>query len=174
MKSAAYGRQQKRGPISGSCASLSVVVVSAGSAHVAHDATQALTSATREVPAQVILVSKNNDPTLAKSVERNGGEFVVAPSGSSRAEMCDLGMSKVVGSIVAVRDDYAIGDAAWLETYRSVLSRGRSSVPVVPPKESVVMDTLVAGRVVRADAMDPLDALDPTAEADSPGMAAAV
>jgi hypothetical protein len=168
-----YGQQRKQaGTYSRSGASLSVVVVSSGSPAVAHRAAQALDGASRDLAAQVILVSQSNDPTLATSVERSGAEFVVAPSGSSRAEMCDLGMSRVLGTIVAVRDDFAIGNAAWLDTYRMVLKRSNAPVPV--PTESVVMDTLVAARGVLADSSDPRTSLVPTADSGSIGVATAV
>jgi hypothetical protein len=60
--------------------------------------------------------------------------------------MCDLGMSRVRGSIVVVRDDAAISDARWLDCYRSILPRRD-----VPREESVVMDTMMAARAGLAD-----------------------
>jgi hypothetical protein len=64
--------------------------------------------------------------------------------------MCDLGMSCATGSIVAVRDDVAVGDARWLDTYRAVVP---VRVDAVSPQrfESVVMDTQVARRVAMGD-----------------------
>lgn len=107
----------------------------------------ALRSASKDFEAQFILVSQNADPGLAASVERFGAEFVFAPPGSTRAEMCDLGMHRASGCIIAVRDDISVGDAGWLDSYRSVLVPR----PVAASKESVVLDTMVARRVARAD-----------------------
>ena len=143
----------------GNCASLSVVVVCSGSAITAQKAAQALRRASHQVVAQCIVVSREEDPSLASTVERTGAEFVKAPVGSSRAQMCDLGMSRATGSIVAVRDDVAVGDARWLETYLAVLPR--AEVTLTLPAESLVMDTtLVAGSVLRADSAQHYAKLD--------------
>ena len=152
-----------------SCASLSVVVVSSRPS-VSQQAAAALKAATRDFAAQLIVVSQNDDPAFATKVTHYGAEFVVAPMGSSRAAMCDLGMTRVKGSIVAVRDDVAIGDARWLDAYRAVLPR-REAVAATP-MESIVMDTLVAGRASLADA--PFASIEPRALAGSIEMAAAV
>jgi hypothetical protein len=175
MRSSVNGKQRTQPDRKSSLsASLSVVVVSSGSALLAQRATQALKTASRDLLTQLIVVSQNDDPALATSVEHVGAEFVVAPVGSSRAAMCDLGMTRVNGSIVAVRDDVAIGDAAWLDVYRAVLPRREVAVPAAAPLESVVMDTQVAGRVGRADGPAPFPALETTARAASIEMAAAV
>ena len=91
------------------------------------------------------------------AVQRNGAEFVEAPLGCSRAEMCDLGMSRANGTIVAVRDDVRVGDAGWLDAYRRVLPKVELSP--IAPIESVVMDTMVASRAVLADEPAATDAL---------------
>jgi len=149
----------------GKCASLSVVVVCSGSAITSQKAAQALRRASHNVAAQFIVVSREEDPSLASTVERTGAEFVKAPVGSSRAQMCDLGMSRATGSIVAVRDDVAVGNARWLDTYLAVLPRAEVTLTV--PVESLLMDTLVAGSVIRADSAQPYATLDKRA-----GMAA--
>ena len=155
----------------GTCASLSVVVVSSGSALAAQRATQALKTASRDFPAQFIVVAQDDDPAFVLSVERTGAEFVVAPSGCSRAEMCDLGMSRASGTIVAVRDDVAIGDASWLDAYRAVLPKTRPSTSA--PMESVVMDSMVAGRVGLADTATSFGTLEAKTSTASIEMAAA-
>lgn len=134
----------------GSCASLSVVIVSSGPPVLAQRAAQALKAASRDFATQLIVVSQTMDSSIASSFERNGVEFVAASPGSTRAEMCDLGMSCATGSIVAVRDDIAVGDALWLETYCAVLPKRADKVPS-SHIESVVMDTLVARRVATSD-----------------------
>ena len=119
----------------------------------------ALRRASHQVVAQFIVVSREEDPSLASTVERTGAEFVKAPVSSSRAQMCDLGMSRATGSIVAVRDDVAVGDARWLDTYLAVLPRAEVTLTV--PAESLVMDTtLIAGSVLRADSAQHYAKLD--------------
>ena len=144
--------------------------MSSGSAVLAQRATQALAGAEVGFDAQLILVSQNDDPGLAAAVEHTGAEFVAAPAGSTRAEMCDLGMKRASGMIVAVRDDVAVGDAGWLSAYRAVLVAREAHVPV----EAVVMDTQVATRVALADSARSFAAIDAQARAATIDMAAAV
>lgn len=141
---------------------------------MAQRAAQALNRASREFTAQLILVSQVEDPAFAATVERSGAEFVAAPPGSTRAQMCDLGMSRANGSIVAVRDDVAVGDARWLETYRSVLPARSAVAQVSAPMESVVLDSMAAGRAVLADSAPPVVTLESAALTASIEMAAAV
>ena len=175
MPSTANGKQRyPAASRTSQCCSLSVVVVSSGPASVAQRAAQALKSASRDFAAQFIVVSRNADPGFASKVERSGAEIVVAPAGSTRAEMCDLGMSRASGAIVAVRDDVAVGDARWLDTYRSVLPR-REVLPTTSTiTESVVMDTMVAGHVGIVDATAGVGSAETRARAASVEMAAAV
>ena len=147
MRSTAVGKSGQSPARTGSCASLSVVVVSTGSARTTERATQVLQTAARDIDAQFIVVARSHDSHFAAAVQRNGAEFVVAPSGCSRAEMCDLGMGRAYGNIVAVRDDISVGDAQWLDAYRRVLPKREASAPL----ETVVMETMVASRVIRAD-----------------------
>ena len=88
--------------------------------------------------------------------------------------MCDLGMSRASGAIVAVRDDIAVGDAGWLDTYRRVLPK--RELPSMPPAvtESVVMDTMVAGHVGMADGAQAVTSGEPRVRVASIEMAAAV
>ena len=171
MRSAAVGKRSQAAVRNSSCASLSVVVVSTGSA-TAQRATQTLRTAARDLAAQFIVVAQDRDPGFASAIERNGAEFIVAPKGCSRAEMCDLGMSRVHGTIVAVRDDVSVGDAAWLDAYRRILPQ--REVPNVAPLESVVMDTLVASRAILADRPVGLEALESGGHDPSIEMAEAV
>jgi hypothetical protein len=124
-------------------------------------ATQTLGLASRDLGAQIIVVSDDAGPALARTVEGSGAQFVAAPPGSSRAEMCDLGMRHAVGSIVVVRDDAAVSDAKWLDAYRAVL--GQRKVPTPSAVEAVVMDTMVTGRSAVADRGAAFASLDPRA-----------
>jgi len=169
MRSTAFGKQ--RNPATATSfgkASLSVVVVSSGPAMVAERAAQVLCSAQVDFTAQLIVVSQDHNPAVAALVERTGAEFVAAPPGSTRAEMCDLGMNRAHGTIVAVRDDVAVGDARWLNAYQAILPPREVPAPV----EAVVMDTQVAGRVALADRS--FAAIDSQARADTIEMAEAV
>jgi len=175
MSGTAYGNQRNQPAArTGNCASLSVVVVSSGSAVLAQRATQALRSASSDFEAQFILVSQDQDPALVSCVERTGAEFVSAPPGCTRAEMCDLGMNRAFGSIVAVRDDISVGDAHWLDTYRSVLPPRTAASKVSASNESVVMDTMVARRVGMADLPGSFASLETRVAAAAIEMAAAV
>jgi hypothetical protein len=149
MRSTAVGKRSQATGKTSSGASLSVLVVSAGSSATAQFAVQALRSAGHDLCAQVIVVSQDHSPNVAIAFERSGAEFVAAPRGCTRAEMCDLGMSRAQGAIIAVRDDVSVGDAAWLDVFRKVLPK-REEAPV-EHFESVVMDTFVASRTVLAD-----------------------
>jgi hypothetical protein len=147
------------------------VIVSSGSVTESKRAAQVLKTASHDLSAQFIVVSQNGDPGLASTVEMFGAEFVLAPMGSTRAEMCDLGMCHANGAIVAVRDDVTVGDGRWLETYRAVLPRRET---VTLPAESVVLDTLVAVAGVRADSPAPFATTENTVRAATIGMAAAL
>lgn len=127
-------------------ASLSVVVVASGSPGAVADATKTLRSASADLPAQLIVVSESGNASLAASLERSGAEFISAPSGTSRAQMCDLGMSRARGTIVVVRDADAIGDAGWLDSYRRVLPKRE-----LPVAESIVMESMAARHSAIAD-----------------------
>lgn len=173
MRSTVNGKQRSPASVrAGNCASLSVVVVGSSSAVTTQKAAQALRRASHHVVAQYIVVSTEEDPSLASTVERTGAEFVKAPAGSSRAQMCDLGMSRATGSIVAVRDDVAVGDASWLDTYLAVLPRPEVTLTV--PAESLVMDSMVAGGAVRADSAPPYASLDLRAGTSAADSAAAL
>jgi hypothetical protein len=131
-----------------------------------------LKEASSEFRAQVIFVARAADPGFIEIVERNGGEFIHAPMGSTRAEMCDLGMSHAHGSIVAVRDDIAVGDARWMEAYRGVIAVRETARPAVA--ESIVMDTLVTSRVELADVPPPRPVSDSRPRNGASEMATAV
>ena len=129
-----------------------------------------LKTASHGFSAQFIVVSQNGDPSLASIVEKTGAEFILAPSGSTRAEMCDLGMSRASGAIVAVRDDVLVGDGRWLDSYRAVLPH-REQMPA--PVETLVLDTMVAAGGARVDGATPF-ALEKTVRPATIEMAAAL
>jgi len=149
MRSSVLGQRGQMVARTEKCASLSVVVVSAGTPVDTRRAAQTLGLASRDLGAQLIVVSRDSGPALARTVESSGAEFVAAPPGSSRAEMCDLGMRYAIGSIVVVRDDATVSDAKWLDAYRSIL--GPRKVPVPAAAESVVMDSMATRRTGYAD-----------------------
>jgi hypothetical protein len=172
MRPSSTGRQRfPASASSASRASLSVVVVSSGSVTDGQKAARALKSASRDYQVQLIFVSKDLDPAFVDTVKRNGGEVVAAPAGSSRAEMCDLGMNHAQGMIVAVRDDVSVGNAQWMDAYRGVIPAREVAQPVA---ESIIMDSLVATRAPLADVAAPRPAAEPRARSASNEMAAAV
>jgi hypothetical protein len=172
MRSIAVGKRGQAVEKAGSCAALSVVVVSSGSSAAAQFAVQALRPAAHELCAQIIVVSQDHNPSVASAFERNGAEFVPAPRGSTRAEMCDLGVQRAQGPIIAVRDDVRVGDASWMDAFRSVLPKREEAQ--VDPFESVVMDTFVATRGMLADSPAVLEGLESGRGDSSIGIAAAV
>lgn len=149
MPSSVLDKSGQKMERTGTCASLSVVVLSTGTSTDTDRATQTLGRASQDLGAQLIVVSRDTGPALARTVERSGAEFVAAPSGCTRAEMCDLGMRRALGSIVVVRDDAAVSDAAWLDAYRAVLGHGKA--PARSAAEAVVLDTMKTGRTELAD-----------------------
>lgn len=124
----------------------------------ARRATLALSAAAQDLNAQFIVVAQGRDPGFVKAIEDEGAEFVSAPSGCSRAEMCDLGMTRVSGTIVAVRDDVSVGNAAWIDAYRRVLPK--RELTREPALEAVVMDTQLTARAQLADRPATLEALE--------------
>jgi hypothetical protein len=159
MRSTVLGTRGQMVARTEKCASLSVVVLSVGTPSDTHRATETLSLASRDLGAQLIVVSHNDGPALASTVENSGAEFVFAPPGSTRAEMCDLGMRHAMGAIVVVKDDAAVSDAKWLDAYRAVLGHHKAPAPLAV--ESVVMDTLVASRTGLADAGMAFASLEP-------------
>lgn len=172
MRSSVSGKRGQMVARTEKCASLSVVVLSMGTPTDTRRATHTLGLASRDLGAQLIVVSHHADPALAKTLESTGAEFVLAPPGSSRAEMCDMGMHHARGAIVVVRDDAAVSDAKWLDTYRAVLARGESRAQSTV--EAVAMDSQVVRRVARADAPESFSMAQKTAGAASLGIGAAV
>ena len=172
MRSSVSGQRGQMVARTEKCASLSVVVLSMGTPTDTRRATHTLGLASRDLGAQLIVVSHRSDPALARTLESTGAELVVAPPGSSRAEMCDIGMHHARGSIVVVRDDAAVSDAKWLDTFRAVLTRREVRAPSTV--EAVAMDSQVVRRVARADAPESFSTAETMAGAGSLGIGAAV
>ena len=150
-------------------ASLSVVVV-ASPGVAAIDVARCLSVATRELGAQLILVGQGNEPAPRAT---DSAVYVRAPEGSSRAEMCDMGMRRASGAIVAVRDAADVGDGRWLDAYRSVLPAARKGAAA--PVELLVMDSMDARRAVpAADGPAPYAAPAASPAADARALTAAI
>lgn len=128
-------------------ASLSVVVL-ASPGIPSTDVARRLRSATSELDAQLIMVSQHAEPGW-QSTLADHGELVRAPSGSTRAEMCDLGMALASGTIVAVKDASDVGDGRWIDAFRAILPR---QVHEAELTDVAVMDTMAGARSVLADA----------------------
>lgn len=140
-------------------ATLSIVMVAAGSNDARVRACRALLDSSAPFDAQVIVVARGEpDSALLALANRGGAEVVRAPDGSTRAEMCDLGMKQVTGSIVAVRDDVDVGDASWLAAFSRIVPmqspapRVERELAVAVGAERVLMDSMAPGRAHRGDA----------------------
>lgn len=142
-------------------ASLSVVLMSNASASPVL-AVSTIHETCARFDAQVILVTQSVlDSRTLRRMKELGVDVVQAGISAGRAEMCDLGMSRVTGSIVAVRDVADVGDATFLNAF----------LPVVPQVDALVVrhqravgehevrNTMVADRRPRADQAPPRESL---------------
>jgi hypothetical protein len=131
-------------------ATLSVVVLSNGSPAATLRAASAVSDKCAHLTAQVIVVAHGEpDHTLSSVLRRQGALLIAAEATSTRAEMCDLALQCATGAIVCVRNAADVGDAHWLDVFRTVVPR----VEVAPHlmRETVVMDSMVAGSSRVAD-----------------------
>lgn len=132
----------------GTSATLSIVVVSAGSPDVGLRATRVLANAVASGAAQVVFVHQGDtDPNALAAVRRRGIVTVAAAPGCTRAEMCDLGVQHVTGTIVTVRDAIDVGNAMWLSAFETLIpslaDRHLVGEQAIAVGERVVMDTML-------------------------------
>ncbi|MBV6521960.1 MAG: hypothetical protein MNPFHGCM_02104 [Gemmatimonadaceae bacterium] len=122
-----------RGSKSG--ASLSIVVLSTGSHADLKRAIDIMAPSIRRFDAQLI-VAREDDGTSVSSlvVDCPKSSLVRAPRGATRAQLCDVGMAAATGDIVALRDDRAVQDCRWLESFAPAVRRS------VPELEKTVAD----------------------------------
>lgn len=94
-----------------------------------------MTPSIRRYNAQLV-VAQTEDGTTSATILRDHpkASIVRAPKGASRAQLCDVGMAAATGDIVALRDDSAVRDAGWLDSFSHSLMR------VEVPQEIAVRD----------------------------------
>lgn len=106
--------------------------------------------------AQLILVTQSVlDGRTARRMQDLGVDVVQASVRSSRAEMCDLGMARVRGNIVTVRDVSDVSRADFLQAFARVVPQVASDAPArrerVVVREREVHNSMVAQPRSRAD-----------------------
>ena len=131
----------------GTSATLSIVVVSNGSAEVCLSAMRALESVVTAGVAQVVFVHRGEREAAALASFRHHGVVTVnAAAGCSRAEMCDRAMRHVSGTIVTVREATDVGTASWLSAFETLIpalaDRHQAAAPAMAVGERVVLDTM--------------------------------
>lgn len=127
-------------------ATLSVVMTSSRRGGTTLQAARVLAERCPTMQAQLIVVASGGvEPATSTLLESVGATIVVAPASCTRAEMCDLGMKRASGSIVAVRDDADVGDGQWLDAYARILPCVESPVVAREPERTVLETQLVRG-----------------------------
>jgi len=110
-------------------ASLSIVVLSVGSRADLEHAIEVMTPSIRRFGAQLV-VARAEDGTSLPAFLRDHPKaaMVRAPKGATRAQLCDAGMAVATGDIVALRDDSAVRDVTWLESYAHAVQSVESPI----------------------------------------------
>lgn len=115
-------------------ASLSIVVLSVGSRADLEHAIEVMTPSIRRFGAQLVVARAEDGNTSPAFLlpDHPKAAVVRAPKGATRAQLCDVGMAAATGDIVALRDDSAVRDVTWLESYAHAVRA------VEPPIETLV------------------------------------
>jgi hypothetical protein len=109
----------QRPPSSG--ARLTVVLLSTGSLQELESSVSAITSRLSRFGAQLVIVRAGDSADLEAVVEYPFTAFVTAPEGTTRAQLCDLGMSRANGDIIALRDAANVRDGSWLDSFSAAV-----------------------------------------------------
>jgi hypothetical protein len=100
------------------CASLSVILLSQGDRTDLERALGSISGHCRRLEAEIIVVrSAMGDDARLLNAAYPSVKFLDAPAECSNGEMRSLGMDHAGGDIVALRDDAAVGDGAWLGVF---------------------------------------------------------
>jgi hypothetical protein len=112
------------------------VVLSLGSQSDLERAVELMAKSIRWYGAQLV-VARAEDGTASADLLRDhpNASIVRAPKGSSRAQLCDAAMAAATGDIVALRDDSAVRDGNWLDSFSGPIQVSQS-----PPADVVVAD----------------------------------
>jgi hypothetical protein len=102
-------------------ARLSVVVLATSDVSAVTRAVSALAPRCRDLDAELLVVSSGSEPLGSVLLPVDGVRFFAVPATASLAEMRELGMLEAIGDIVAIREDVAVGDGAWIDAFRRLL-----------------------------------------------------
>lgn len=103
-------------------ARLSVVLLSTGSLPELEAAVASLSSRLHRFDAQLVVVRPGAESAeLEGLLEYPRATFVTAPAGASRSQLCDLGMTRASGDIVALREARNVRDGEWLDSFSSTV-----------------------------------------------------
>ena len=103
---------------SGCGASLSVVVLSQGSRSDLARAVDVMAPSILRFGAQLVVARAEDGMSSAALLQDHPKAAIVrAPVGASRAQLCDVAMAAATGDIVALRDDHAVRDGKWLDSF---------------------------------------------------------
>ena len=109
-------------------ARLSVVLLSTGSLQELETAVSVLANRLYRFGAQLVVVRADGDLSeLEALVEYPFVTFVSAPAGASRPQLCDLGMTRASGDIVALRETRSVRDGSWLDSFSTAVTAGETS-----------------------------------------------
>jgi hypothetical protein len=121
-------------------ATLSVVLLSSGSANELERAINVLMPTVRRFGAEVVVARACATASTTLLHEHPEVRLVHLPLGSTRTELCDAAMTLVRGDIVALREDVAVRDDAWLHSFRASLRVPMPTAEVVDDWTSVFAD----------------------------------
>lgn len=104
------------------CASLSVIIVSAGDRANLERALSAIAVRCRRLEAEIIVVRMNvGDELRTLNAAYPSVLFIDAPQASTSVDMRELGMAYADGDIVSLRNDDAVGDGLWLSVFDAMV-----------------------------------------------------
>jgi hypothetical protein len=127
------------------CASLSVILLSAGDRANLDRALSAITGRCRRLEAEIIVVRMHLGADFEMlSAAYPGIRFVEAPHQSTIVAMRELGMQFASGDIVTLRNDDAVGDGMWLSVFDATVGvvdepvLMDSEVPMLPVSDNSI------------------------------------
>ncbi len=156
------------------CASLSVILLSAGDRANVERALSAISGRCRRLEAEIIVVRADVDDDLhTLNAAYPSITFVSAPHDCSSVEMREIGMQYAAGDIIALRNDDVVGDGGWLSAFETMVgvvdepAIMDSEVPLLPVSDDSIAVFEQARRLTRGfaalnGAAGRRDALDET------------
>lgn len=127
------------------CASLSVILLSAGDRANLERALSAITGRCRRLEAEIIVVRVDLDDDLhTLNAAYPSITFVSAPQDCSTVDMREIGMEYAVGDIIALRNDDVVGDGGWLSAFEAMVGvvdepvMMDSEIPMLPVSDDSI------------------------------------